>query len=169
VDLPAKGFLPEIVTQEDGFQCLAQFAQRPVGRVLHVVLCEAPKDGFGFKVIIRVRGRLRKARGMTQIQLAKAAKTTQRAISYYENEAGFPPAPAVIALAGALHVTADELLGIKPQPREASKFEQVTSDPESMRLWKRFQRITLLPERDQRAFIRLIKSLTGATGAETHD
>ena len=64
---------------------------------------------------------LRKARGMTQIQLAKAAKTTQRAISYYENEAGFPPAPAVIALAGALHVTADELLGIKPQPREASE------------------------------------------------
>jgi transcriptional regulator with XRE-family HTH domain len=112
---------------------------------------------------------LRKARGMTQMQLAKAAKTTQRAISYYENEAGFPPAPAVIALAGALHVTADELLGIKPQPREASKFEQVTSDPESMRLWKRFQRITLLPERDQRAVIRLINSLTGSTGAEAHD
>ena len=38
----------------------------------------------------------------------------------------------------------------------ASKFEQVTSDPESMRLWKRFQRMTLLPERDQRAVIRLI-------------
>jgi transcriptional regulator with XRE-family HTH domain len=88
---------------------------------------------------------LRKARGMTQMQLAKAAKTTQRAIS------------------------ADELLGIKPQPREASKFEQVTGDPESMRLWKRFQRITLLPERDQRAVIRLINSLTGATGADAHD
>jgi transcriptional regulator with XRE-family HTH domain len=109
---------------------------------------------------------LRKARGMTQIQLAKAAKTTQRAISYYENEAGFPPAPAVIGLARALHVTADELLGIEPQSREASKFEQVTNDPESMRQWKRFQRITLLPERDQRAVIRLINSLTGMTGSE---
>jgi transcriptional regulator with XRE-family HTH domain len=110
---------------------------------------------------------LRKARGMTQIQLAKAAKTTQRAISYYENEAGFPPAPAVIALAHALNVTADELLGIEPQTREASKFEQVTSDPESMRQWKRFQRIALLPKRDQRAVIRLINSLTGT--AEAHD
>ena len=109
---------------------------------------------------------LRKARGMTQIQLAKAAKTTQRAISYYENEAGFPPAPAVIGLARALHVTADELLGIEPQSREASKFEQVTNDPESMRQWKRFQRVTLLPERDQRAVIRLINSLTGMTGSE---
>ena len=112
---------------------------------------------------------LRKAHGLTQIQLAKAAKTTQRAISYYENEAGFPPAPAVVALARALHVTTDELLGMKPQPREASKFEQVTSDPESMRLWKRFQRIARLPERDQRAVIRLINSLTGVVGVEAHD
>ena len=45
----------------------------------------------------------------------------------------------------------------------------VTGLRESMRLWKRFQRITLLPERDQRAVIRLINSLTGATGAEAHD
>jgi hypothetical protein len=36
-----------------------------------------------------------------------------------------------------------------------------------MRQWKRFQRITLLPERDQRAVIRLINSLTGT--AEAHD
>jgi hypothetical protein len=86
----------------------------------------------------------------------------------YENEAGFPPAPAVIALARAMHVTADELLGIEPQTHEASKFEQVTSDPDSMRQWKRFQRIILLPERDQRAVIRLINSLTGIA-AEAHD
>jgi hypothetical protein len=49
-----------------------------------------------------------------------------------------------------------------------SKFEQVASDPESMRQWKRFQRIILLPERDQRAVIRLINSLTG-TATEAHD
>ena len=36
---------------------------------------------------------IRKARGLTQVQLAEAAGTTQRAISYYETEAGFPPAP----------------------------------------------------------------------------
>ena len=39
---------------------------------------------------------IRKARGLTQVQLAEAAETTQRAVSYYETEAGFPPAPAVI-------------------------------------------------------------------------
>lgn len=103
---------------------------------------------------------------MTQIQLAKAAATTQRAISYYENEAGFPPAPAVMDLARALHVTTDELLGIKPVPREVSKFEQLYSDPESRRLWKRFQQMAELPEKDQRAVIRLINSLSTVRALE---
>jgi transcriptional regulator with XRE-family HTH domain len=42
---------------------------------------------------------IRKARGLTQVDLAKAAGSTQRAISYYENDDGIPPASAVIALA----------------------------------------------------------------------
>jgi transcriptional regulator with XRE-family HTH domain len=119
------------------------------------------KDSFGQRLIA-----LRKERDMTQVQLAKAAQITQRAISYYETDGGSPPGPAVAQLATALKVTADELLGIQTKPREASKFERVASDPEKQRLWKRFQRITLLPERDQRAVIRLINSLTGVTGAE---
>ena len=57
---------------------------------------------------------IRKARGMTQVQLAEVAQTTQRAVSYYETEAGFPPVPAVIALAKALKISTDELLGMKP-------------------------------------------------------
>ena len=97
---------------------------------------------------------LRKARGLTQVQLAEAAGTTQRAISYYENDTGFPPAAALIDLAQALKVSTDELLGIKPL-----KVERIDSDPEVRRLWKRFQQITGLPEKDQRAVIRLISSL----------
>ena len=91
---------------------------------------------------------------MTQVQLAEAAGTTQRAISYYENDTGFPPAAALIDLAQALKVSTDELLGIKPL-----KVERIDSDPEVRRLWKRFQQITGLPEKDQRAVIRLISSL----------
>lgn len=100
---------------------------------------------------------LRKARGMTQVQLAEAAETTQRAISYYENEAAYPPAPAVMDLARALCVTTDELLGLE-EPRKTP----LESDPELQRLWKKFQRVSELPERDQRAVIRLISSLAGA-------
>lgn len=97
---------------------------------------------------------LRKARGLTQVQLAKMASSTQRAISYYENDDGIPPASALIALAKALQVTTDELLGMKPP-----KVEPLQEDPEKLRMWKRFQLVTALPEKDQRAVIRLIHSL----------
>jgi transcriptional regulator with XRE-family HTH domain len=121
---------------------------------------QANNSDFGQRLMT-----IRKALGMNQVQLAKAAKTTQRAISYYETGLGFPPAPLVARLAHALNVSADELLGIKPQPRQASQFEKLNSDPDSRRLWKRFQQMASLPEKDQRAVIRLINSLSEAKRA----
>jgi transcriptional regulator with XRE-family HTH domain len=104
---------------------------------------------------------IRKARGFTQVTLAEAAGTTQRAISYYETEAGFPPAPAVVDLARALQVSTDELLGVRP-PR----VERIHDDTEARRMWKRFQMVATLPERDQKAVIRLINSLVGVGAAK---
>jgi len=104
---------------------------------------------------------IRKARGLTQVQLAEAAETTQRAISYYETEAGFPPAPAVIDLAKALRISTDELLGVK-----APKVERIHDDTKSRRLWKRFQMVATLPERDQKAVIRLVNSLVSLGAAK---
>ena len=43
---------------------------------------------------------LRRDRGLTQIELAEAIDSTQRAISYYETVADFPPASVIIDLAG---------------------------------------------------------------------
>lgn len=111
------------------------------------------KTGFGE----RLRS-LRKARGLTQVQLADAANTTQRAISYYENEPGFPPVPAVIALAAALRISTDELVGVKPPKRD-----KAAMTPETRRLWKKFQQFETLPEKDQRAVIRLINSLASSS------
>jgi transcriptional regulator with XRE-family HTH domain len=99
---------------------------------------------------------IRRLRGMTQIDLAEAAGTTQRAVSYYENAFGFPPAPQLVALAKALHVTTDELLGVKSIKPDAR-----AEDPETRRLWKKFQQVSELPDKDQRAVIRLINSLAG--------
>ncbi|MGD0295869.1 MAG: helix-turn-helix transcriptional regulator [Bryobacteraceae bacterium] len=104
---------------------------------------------------------IRKARGLTQVQLAEAAETTQRAISYYETEAGFPPAPAVIDLAKALRISTDELLGVK-----TPKVERIHDDTKSRRLWKRFQMVATLPERDQKAVIRLVNSLVSLGAAK---
>ena len=112
-----------------------------------------PPTNFGHRLAT-----VRKARGFTQVQLAEKATTTQRAISYYETEAGYPPMPAVAALAQALGVSVDELMGLQePQP------ELLRDDPETRRLWKKFQQVRSLPVKDQRAVIRLVNSLATAS------
>ncbi len=118
------------------------------------IACVMPRKKYGESSFGERLQSIRKARALTQVQLAEAAGTTQRAISYYETEAGFPPAPAVIDLAEALGVTTDELLGVKPP-----KIERMNDDSEARRMWKRFQMVATLPERDQKAIIRLVNSL----------
>src|SRR5580692_8107621 len=96
-----------------------------------------PRNKYGETSFGERLAAIRKARGLTQVQLAEAAGTTQRAVSYYETEAGFPPAPAVIGLAKALRITADELLGVR-----APKVERLDDDSETRRMWKRFQMVS---------------------------
>jgi len=108
--------------------------------------------GFGARL-----AQLRQARALTQVQLAEAASTTQRAISYYENEAGYPPVEAIIRLAEALNVSTDELLGLRNGKARTVKKGQ--EDSQDKRLWKKFRQVASLPEKDQRAVIRLINSL----------
>ena len=97
-------------------------------------------------------------RGLTQAQLAELIDSTQRAISHYETVGDTPPGNVVAQLAKALKVTSDELLGLKT-PKKPSASKLTPSDPETKRLWKKFQQIRTLPDKDQRAVIRLINSL----------
>ena len=113
-----------------------------------------PLTSFGKRLVA-----FRQARGFTQIQLAKASGSTQRAISYYETEAEFPPGSMLITLAHVLGVTTDELLGVKPAKLNGN------GHTGTRRLWKRFQRMASLPEKDQRAVIRLINSLSSNSTA----
>lgn len=89
------------------------------------------------------------------MDLAALSASSQRAISYYENEAGYPPALVVADLAKALEVTTDELLGVKP----LSTVDKEEDTPEMRRLWKKFRLLRSLPEKDQKAVVRLINSL----------
>lgn len=108
-----------------------------------------PSSEFGERLM-----KLRLERGLTQVQLAEEAGSTQRAISYYETEAEWPTVPQLIALAKALHVSSDEMLGLKPP--SAPKF--VKPKPDEAALLKRLRLVSLLPERDRRAVLRLIDS-----------
>jgi transcriptional regulator with XRE-family HTH domain len=114
-----------------------------------------PHTAFGKRLFA-----LRKMRGLTQVQLAEALGTTQRVISYYETEAELPPSTAIIPMARVLEVSTDELLGLKPtEPNGNSSIQK-------QRLWKRFQKMEVLPTKDQRAVIRLINSLAGSAHAD---
>jgi transcriptional regulator with XRE-family HTH domain len=111
-----------------------------------------PSHPFGKRLM-----ELRVQRGLTQVQLAELIESSQRCISRYETVAELPPAQVIVELAKALKVTTDELFGLKP-PKAVPQPKQ---DPETKRLWRRFQQLLTLPERDQRAVIRLINSLVG--------
>jgi len=114
---------------------------------------QTPSSPFAERLIA-----LRKARNMTQSDLARAIDSTQRAISHYESVADYPPANVLVAIAHALGVTTDILLGAKPPPR----IDSPTADPEARRYWRRFQQLMELPEKDRRAVFRLLDTMAKA-------
>jgi len=104
---------------------------------------------------------VRRERGFTQVQLAEAIGSNQRLVSYYENVADYPPAGVIADIARVLKVSTDELLGLKPV-----RIDRAKEDPELRRLWRKFQQILSLPEKDRRAVIRLVNSLVSAKATQ---
>jgi transcriptional regulator with XRE-family HTH domain len=101
--------------------------------------------------------RFRRDKGMTQVELAEKIGIIQPVLSDYERGRLRPYAEMVARFAVALGVSADEILGLKAPRRDRSK-----DDPETRRLWKIFQLVAGLPEKDRRAVIRLVNSLVSA-------
>ncbi|MBI2931408.1 MAG: helix-turn-helix transcriptional regulator [Planctomycetes bacterium] len=112
-----------------------------------------PGSAFGERIVA-----LRRARGLSQAQLAQKIGTTQRVISYYEVQSGFPSADSIVALAKALEVTTDELLGLKSLRRNGKRSQQEEW------LWKKFRRILALPQRVQRTVLRMVNSAVSERG-----
>lgn len=115
-----------------------------------------PASDFGARLIA-----LRKARGMTQVQLAQATGLSQRMVSYYEADADVPAGDLVLNFANALHTTTDELLGAKP----ASVVDSPMTDPTERRTWRRFRQLMELPEKDRKAVMRMLDTMTKARAA----
>lgn len=113
-----------------------------------------PVSEFGRRVVA-----LRRARGMTQTDLARAIGSTQQMVSYYETAATYPPAEVIIKLAKTLRVSADHLLGLEPARGDGQ------GGREARLLWRKLRQILSLPERDRRAIVRLISSLLSRSRA----
>lgn len=101
---------------------------------------EAPE--FGKRVAAA-----RKERGLTQAQLAKALGITQKMIDYYERRASNVTVEVVRKLARVLHVSSDELLGIKPKKAKPG--------PKS-KLRRQIEQIEQLPKSKQQAISEIL-------------
>jgi transcriptional regulator with XRE-family HTH domain len=98
----------------------------------------------------------RKARGLSQRDLAKRIGISNRMVAYYESQAKRPPAATLSTIAATLGVTTDHLLGV----------EQLRVEPpQNSRLWKRLQVINKLPPKDQRKAVEFVELLAKAGSA----
>jgi len=95
--------------------------------------------------------RLRKGRGFSQAELGQIVGVSQRMMTYYEREAGHPPAHLLPKLAEALGVTADVLLGLRPV--------QQTHAPRNTRLWRKLREVEKLPPGDRQAVLKILDGL----------
>ena len=96
--------------------------------------------------------RLRKAKGLTQRQLAAQIGVSQRVVTYYENESSYPPVHLLPKLASIFGVRVEELLG------EAEPVVETSPVPDR-RLRKRMQLLGKLRPQDQRMVFRMIDTL----------
>jgi transcriptional regulator with XRE-family HTH domain len=103
--------------------------------------------------------RLRKSAGYSQRTLAAELGVSYRVIAYYEAESGHIPSHLLPALADALGISADQLLGRQPvSPRQA---------PENRRLLRRLKLVERLPSRARTAVLEHIDALLEKHGVET--
>lgn len=107
--------------------------------------------------------RIRKDKGITQVELAKRLGSIQAVVSSYECGKTHPNHEMLARVAQALGVSTDYLLGIAPTPtttRAAFKSET----PASGRFQRRLDRLLHLPRRDQDAVLKMIDAFVKAQG-----
>ncbi len=100
--------------------------------------------------------RIRKAAGYSQRSLAAEISISHRMVAYYETQTSNPPTHILPALAEALNVSTDQLLGRSPvSPRKA---------PRNQRLLRQLRQIEKLPPRARHAVLETIQALVEKYG-----
>jgi len=110
----------------------------------------APVDD---KAISRRLAEIRRARGLTQVEIATKLGLSQPLVSQYERGDIRMHASLVAAFAKVLRVSCDELLGLQPtKPNGLSK---------DRRFLRRLEKIETLSRRDKQALLRTIDRFLG--------
>jgi transcriptional regulator with XRE-family HTH domain len=92
--------------------------------------------------------RIRRERGMTQVEMAQRLGVAQPVVSDYERGELRLHGELIVKLSGILGVSSEELLGLKKAPSNGAL--------KNRRLLRRLQAIERLPRRDQQALLRTI-------------
>lgn len=114
--------------------------RRQLARIPHL-------DSFATNLV-----RLRKQRGLSQVELAAKVGIAQPNISDYERGNVCPSLDVFVGLVQALDVSADELLGLEPARAPLVK---------DRRLMQHVSLIERLPRRDKDALLRTIRMYVG--------
>ena len=104
---------------------------------------QEPEETIGQRL-----ARLRRERGMTQVELAQRLGVAQPVVSDYERGELRLHGQLIIKLSDVLGVSSEELLGLKKVPSNGAL--------RNRRLLRRLQQIDRLPRRDQQALLRTI-------------
>jgi transcriptional regulator with XRE-family HTH domain len=113
---------------------------------------------IGDKTFGQRMARIRKAKGYTQVELAKRMDIIQALISDYECDKLRPYHEMIVRLAKALDISTDELLGVKPIKTKSSKV--------SLKLQRRMQKIDVLPPAKQKIILQTIDTFIKGVEAQ---
>ncbi len=102
-----------------------------------------PTNGFGARLAA-----LRKQAGITQTALAAEIGVSQRMMAYYESPSANPPANLLPAMAAALGVSVEALLGTETAKRKTKAVDT--------RMRRRLQQIASLPPEERRQVLQLV-------------
>jgi len=95
--------------------------------------------------------RIRKQKGLSQIELSDRIGVSQQVITNYERGIREPNIETLLKIAGALDVTVEAIIADKPiKPDEQT----------SRALQKRIEQVKKLPREKQKAFISFVDALT---------
>ena len=94
---------------------------------------------------------LRKAAGYTQVELAEELGTSQRMIAYYESRSTAPTA-LLPAIAKAMHISVDELLGATPLRKKEPK-------PRNTRLQRKLKEVESLGPKEKRQVLQFLDTV----------
>lgn len=111
--------------------------------------------------------RLRKAHGMTQVELARKLNATQKVVTSYETNQRTPTLEKLEKLAQIFGVTIDEIVG-KKEMTVKSEQSHLHGNRRTARVQELFDK---LPPAEQRAILKQIKALVESNDkrTETHE